>query len=92
MVYCPSNVYPTITIIEFPGRYVKVPTDGSVDQSEAEKWVADETSERRKDAWLLLEKQHGVKGFNGSFVLGTSSPTVLDIYITLLAHWSPYPR
>ncbi|KAG8899365.1 hypothetical protein FRC01_010570, partial [Tulasnella sp. 417] len=94
LVYIPANIYPTVTIVEFPERYVSVPKDASVTLDEVKKWVSQESSKRRADAWTLLETQlgPGVKGFNGRFLLGTDHPTVLDVYMAMMAHWSPYPR
>ncbi|KAG8947841.1 hypothetical protein FRC04_010199 [Tulasnella sp. 424] len=94
LVYIPANIYPTVTIVEFPERYISVPKDANVTLDEVKQWVSDESSKRRADAWTLLETQlgPGVKGFNGSFLLGTDQPTMLDVYVTMMAHWTPYPR
>lgn len=94
LVYVPANIYPTVTIVEFPERYISVPKDANVTLDEVKEWVSEESSKRRADAWTLLETQlgPGVKGFNGSFLLGTDQPTLLDVYMTMMAHWTPYPR
>lgn len=55
LVYIPANIYPTVTVIEFPERYVNVPEGSNVTRDEAKKWVAAETSKRREDVWRLLE-------------------------------------
>ncbi|KAG8909883.1 hypothetical protein FRC00_009260 [Tulasnella sp. 408] len=94
LVYIPANIYSTVTVIEFPERFVSVPKDASVTLDEVKKWIYEGGSKRRADAWTLLETQlgPGVKGFSGKFLLGTDHPTVLDVYMTMLAHWAPYPR
>jgi len=95
LVFIPANVYPTVTIIEFPQRYVAVPADAGVSATAVQGWVAEGTKARREDAWKILEQNLG-KGVDrsdrGRFLLGTERPTILDVYVTLLAHWTPHPR
>ncbi|KAG8903470.1 hypothetical protein FRB99_003248 [Tulasnella sp. 403] len=94
LVYIPANIYPTITVIEFPERYCAVPQDAPVSQEQVQRWISNGTDERRQDAWKFLEAGivRGIHGANGKFALGTEEPTILDIYITMLAHWPPHPR
>lgn len=94
LVYIPANIYPTITIVEFPERYIAVPDGAPVTKDVAKEWVAAEGSERRKDVWKLLEAGigRGVDGCKSEFALGTEKPTMIDVYVTLMAHWTPYPR
>ena len=92
LIYLPANIYPTISIVEFPERYIAVPAEAAVTKEIAAKWVSAGTMERREDAWMILEKNFGVKNYDGRFFLGTERPTVLDVYISMMAHWPPNPR
>ena len=91
LVFIPANIYPTITVIEFPERFISIPSDPSVRPEEAHEWVKNGTKKKQEEVWKLLEENLGssrLRG-NGTFLLGTSQPTILDLLVTLVAHWGP---
>ncbi|KAF7314593.1 Glutathione S-transferase [Mycena kentingensis (nom. inval.)] len=95
MLVVSNQFYPTLPILDFPERYITVPADAPVSQEEGQKWVKDTVSQRRKDAFLLLENEFFAKTPRASerqFALGTEKPTFLDVYLALIVHYAPHPR
>jgi GST-like protein len=90
-VFIPANLYPLITIIDFPGRFLAIPPDAPVKQEEVEKWLLQGTKRKRVEVWRLIEEHLGNSKLKGDspFLLGTSNPTILDVVIALVAHWGP---
>ncbi|KAG8730156.1 hypothetical protein FRC12_020452, partial [Ceratobasidium sp. 428] len=56
LVFIPANFYPAVTIGEFPSRFVRVPSDGGVDQKSVENWITIAANARRGDMWRIMEK------------------------------------
>ncbi|KAG8885757.1 hypothetical protein FRB98_001621 [Tulasnella sp. 332] len=95
LVFLPANVFSTVTHMEYPARFVTIPVDSPVDSDLIHGWVKEAGKKRRADAWLILEEHLGKMTKREEakpFLLGTEHPNMLDIYVTLLAHWSPHPR
>ncbi|CEL61918.1 hypothetical protein RSOLAG1IB_04668 [Rhizoctonia solani AG-1 IB] len=91
-IFIPANVYPTITVVEFPGRFMRVPADSPIDSKTVESWVTDGTFIKQGEIWKLME-QEMTKGLqDGVFLLGTEEPTLLDVLVALIAQWPPNPR
>ncbi|QRW17020.1 glutathione S-transferase [Rhizoctonia solani] len=57
-----------------------------------EGWVKAGTSTKREELWKIMEREmtEGLK--EGTFVLGTQRPTLLDVLLALVAHYTPHPR
>jgi len=111
MVYIPANVYPWITLEDFPERFVKVPqpllkaqTDTKEKEIRAEDvygWVKEKGLENLGNMFRVLEGLLRVPSNSDSeqtkeretvYALGTPHPTLLDVYIALVAHYAPRPR
>ncbi|KAG8933577.1 hypothetical protein FRC02_011592 [Tulasnella sp. 418] len=94
LVFIPANIYPLITVIEFPERFISVPADAPVGEDKVKEWVQKGSTQKMKDTWLILEKQLGQKVARkeGTFILGTEHPNALDLFIAMCAHWTPHPR
>ncbi|KAF8677694.1 glutathione transferase [Rhizoctonia solani] len=90
-IFIPANIYPLLTIIDFPSRFVRVPPD-SLDTETVEGWVKAGASAKREELWKMMEREmtEGLK--EGTFVLGTQHPTLLDVLLALVAHYTPHPR
>lgn len=91
-IFVPANVYPTITVGEFPSRFVHVPADSPVDPKTVEGWVTKGAFARREEIWKLMEREMTKELGDERFLLGTEHPTLLDVLIALVAHWTPRPR
>ncbi|GAB1518351.1 glutathione S-transferase [Rhizoctonia solani] len=91
-IFVPANVYPTITVIEFPSRFVRVPADSSVDSKTVERWITEGTFIKQGEIWKLMEQEMTKDLHDGLFLLGTEKPTLLDILVALVAQWPPNPR
>ncbi|KAG8968781.1 hypothetical protein FRC03_005961 [Tulasnella sp. 419] len=95
IVFIPANMYPLITIIDFPERFVDVPADASVEKEAVQQWIVDGCWKRMKEMWFILEDQLGKRSQElgkGPFILGTEHPNALDLFLAICAHWSPPPR
>ena len=91
-IFIPANVYPTITVGEFPSRFVQVPDDSPVDSKTVEGWVSKGAYGRRADLWKMMERELTKELGDGKFLLGTTHPTFLDVLVALVAHWTERPR
>ncbi|CAE6397247.1 unnamed protein product [Rhizoctonia solani] len=91
-VFIPANIYPTITVIEFPSRFVRVPADSPVDSLTVETWITEGTSIKQGEIWRMMEHEMAKDLQNGKFLLGTETPMLLDVLVALVAHWPPNPR
>jgi hypothetical protein len=85
----PANAYPLVTIIEFPGRFLALPTDCSVKLDEAEEWVKNGTKRKREELWKMLEEHMGKSTVKGSSPFLVGAPTILDVVVYVVAHWGP---
>ncbi|KAG9030659.1 hypothetical protein FRB95_003674 [Tulasnella sp. JGI-2019a] len=95
LVFLPANVFTTVIHVEFPDRFVLVPADAPVQPDVVHTWVGEAGKKKRADVWLILEEHLGksVHREEGKpFLLDTEHPTMLDVYVTLLAHWTNHPR
>ncbi|KAG8854087.1 hypothetical protein FRB96_007793 [Tulasnella sp. 330] len=102
LVFLPANVMPIMIHVEFPKRFVTVPADADPTVKSGSdgmlKWIADEGRKRRAEVWLILEEHLGIgmqsrRDEGKPFLLGTQHPTMLDVYLTLLANWTTnHPR
>lgn len=97
MVFIPANIYPLITIEDFPSRFVEMPTLSGTESENFHDWIKKAAIKNKKERYIILEKNLGQtatkeysKGFQ--FVLGTEVPSVLDIFVTLILHYAPHPR
>ncbi|KAG9125895.1 hypothetical protein FRC07_005753, partial [Ceratobasidium sp. 392] len=90
-IFIPANVYPVITIAEFPSRFLRVPTDAGIDPKAVEDWVSKGAFARREDLWKMMEREMTREYQEGRFLLGTEHPTFLDIFVALVAHYTPHP-
>ncbi|CAE6434247.1 unnamed protein product [Rhizoctonia solani] len=91
-VFIPANIYPTITVIEFPARFVRVPVDSPVDSKTVESWITEGTFVKQGEIWNMMEYEMAKDLQDGKFLLGTEKPTFLDVLVALVAHWPPNPR
>ncbi|KDN47644.1 hypothetical protein RSAG8_03434, partial [Rhizoctonia solani AG-8 WAC10335] len=91
-VFIPANVYPTITVIEFPSRFVRVPSNSPVDSTTVETWITEGTFIKQGEIWKMMERDMAKDLQAGMFLLGTERPTFLDVLVALIAHWPPNPR
>lgn len=91
-IFVPANVYPLLTIGEFPARFVHVPDDSPVDSKTIESWITKGTFARREEIWKMMEREMTKDLQDGKFLLGTECPTLLDVLIALVSHWTPHPR
>ncbi|KAH7335384.1 hypothetical protein B0J17DRAFT_719916 [Rhizoctonia solani] len=91
-VFIPANVYPTITVVEFPSRFVRVPEDSPVGSNIIETWITEGTSIKQGEIWKMMEREMAKDLKEGTFLLGTAKPTLLDVLVALVAHWPPNPR
>jgi len=96
--FIPANIYPAITAIDFPERFIVIPAsaDLHVTKEAAVGWVTEKALENREAAYKLLESiiaaESARRGGECAYSLGTEHPTIADVYITLIAHYSPRPR
>ncbi|KAG9094109.1 hypothetical protein FRC07_011356, partial [Ceratobasidium sp. 392] len=89
-IFIPANVCPILTLGEFPGRFVRMPNDASVPASIVEEWVAQGAHARREELWLMLEKEM-TKGLKDEeYLAGTENPTLLDVFVAMMAHFMPH--
>ncbi|KAH7335383.1 hypothetical protein B0J17DRAFT_770003 [Rhizoctonia solani] len=91
-IFIPANVYPLLTIIEFPSRFLSIPSEFSVDAKQVEGFVKAGTSTKREELWKMMEQEMTGELKEGTFLLGTESPTLLDLLLSLVAHYTPHPR
>lgn len=92
MVLIPTNIYLPITTADFPSRFVEVPPSAQVSAPLVHEWVKDKAEQNRKTAFSLFEGLFQSNNSDVPFDLGTSEPTLLDIFISILAHYSPRSR
>ncbi|KAG9004298.1 hypothetical protein FRB94_006819 [Tulasnella sp. JGI-2019a] len=95
LVFLPANVFTTVNLVEHPGRFVIVPEDSPVQLDVVQSWVWEAGNKKRGDVWRVLEERLGKampREEGKPFLLGTEHPTMLDVYMTLLAHWTNRPR
>lgn len=76
IVFVAGNMYPAISVVDFPERWV--------DSDSARAELKDGAVERLKAYWTLLEE--GLKP--APFLLG-GEMTALDIYAAMLSRWRP---
>lgn len=91
-IFIPANVYPALTLGEFPARFVRVSTDGGIDSKTVESWVAKGGFARREELWKIMEREMTKDYREGGFLLGTDHPTLLDVFVALVSHYTPHPR
>ncbi|TDL30098.1 hypothetical protein BD410DRAFT_759299 [Rickenella mellea] len=90
MVFIPANIYPTFTALDFPARFVIVPKTTQVSEEAVCGWVEEKAKENNKATFKLLEKLlDTVENRTSAFALGTGNASLVDIYITLMAHYGP---
>ncbi|KAG8745673.1 hypothetical protein FRC10_007370 [Ceratobasidium sp. 414] len=89
-IFIPANVYPVLTIGEFPGRFVRVPSDVGVATSTVEGWVTQGAYARREELWLMLEREMTKELKDGQYLVGTQNPTLLDVLVAMMAHFMPH--
>ena len=99
MVFIPANIYPYITLVDFPGRFVNVPPSVSESESPGPTPVKEEVF-----GWAKQTGREGIKKMFGvlegllvqsedtPYAVGTFQPTLADVYIALVAHYAPRPR
>ncbi|CAE6406310.1 unnamed protein product [Rhizoctonia solani] len=91
-IFIPANVYPLLTIIEFPSRFLSIPSEFSADAKQVESFVKAGTSAKWEELWKMIEREMTGELKAGTFLLGTEHPTLLDILLSLVAHYTPHPR
>jgi hypothetical protein len=87
-------------ISQFPERFITIPPTSHVIEHISPEaiigWVRERAITNRMNAFTLLEKilNDTVLGKpnTSKLALGTEHPTILDVYITLMAHYSPRPK
>jgi GST-like protein len=100
MVFIPANIYPCITLYDFPERFVKVPPSHSQAQVPADivyGWAGEQGRENMKKMFGVLEglvfcSDSGGAGGETPYAVGSASPTLADVYISMIAHYAPRPR
>ncbi|KZV88070.1 hypothetical protein EXIGLDRAFT_723013 [Exidia glandulosa HHB12029] len=100
MVIVPAVVYPTITYIEFPERFIEVPSDKVEAFKDVQEWMKAGGEKKREEAYKLVEgilrefseQVHGGDSSATKFALGTPTPTVLDVMLAVVVHYAPHPR
>lgn len=45
-----------------------------------------------EELWKMMEREMTGELNEGIFVLGTEHPTLLDVLLSLVAHYTPHPR
>ncbi|KAG8680578.1 hypothetical protein FRC08_016193 [Ceratobasidium sp. 394] len=91
-IFIPANVYPVLTVGEFPSRFVRVPADAGVDSNTVESWITTGAFAKREELWKMMEREMTRDYQEGKFLLGTERPTFLDVFVALVAHYTPHPR
>ena len=100
MVFIPANIYPCITLGDFPERFVKVPpSQAQVPAEIVYGWAREQGRENMKRMFGLLEgfmfrSDSGAGGdtCKTPYAVGSAGPTLADVYITMVAHYAPRPR
>jgi len=75
----------------FPGRFLSIPLETSVEAEEVQSWVRNGAGKKQDELWKLMEENLCNLESRGekTFLLGTHSPTVLDIIVLLVVHYGP---
>ncbi|KAF8605923.1 hypothetical protein BDV93DRAFT_521266 [Ceratobasidium sp. AG-I] len=89
-IFIPANVYPVLTMGEFPGRFVRVPADAGISPGIVEGWITQGVYARREELWRMLEAEMTREMGGGRFLLGTEQPTLLDVFVAMMAHFMPH--
>jgi hypothetical protein len=99
MVFIPANIYPCITLGDFPERFVKVPPSHSQVPAEiVYRWAREQGGESMKKMFGVLEGLMFRSDSSGAgegempYAVGSASPTLADVYIAMVAHYAPRPR
>ena len=97
MVFIPANIYPCITLGDFPERFVKVPQkQAQVPAEIVYGWAREQGRENRKRMFELLEgfmfRSESDTGGQIPYAVGSAGPTLADVYIAMVAHYAPRPR
>ncbi|KAH7094223.1 hypothetical protein BKA62DRAFT_775481 [Auriculariales sp. MPI-PUGE-AT-0066] len=101
LLFIPDQLYPTITILGTSYSYCTFPPGSSPSppphpctEEEVHGWLLDTVKQRRKDIFTIIETEFIAKTLRqpGQYVLGTDHPTVLDIFLAVVVHYSPKPR
>ncbi|KAG9095762.1 hypothetical protein FS749_009826 [Ceratobasidium sp. UAMH 11750] len=87
LVFIPANLYPALTIGEFPSRFVRIPADGGFGQKSVESWITAAAHARRAEMWAIMEQNIPESLGDGRFALGTQHCTFLDVLLALIAHF-----
>ncbi|KAG8740212.1 hypothetical protein FRC12_016076 [Ceratobasidium sp. 428] len=89
-IFIPANVYPVLTLGEFPGRFVRIPSDAGLATSAVEGWITEGAYAKREELWAMLEKEM-TKGLKDEeYLAGTNNPTLLDVFVAMMAHFMPH--
>ena len=91
LIFMSANVYPLRKLYRYPGRYITIPSDASVKAEEVQEWVKNGAAKKQDEIWKLVEEHFcNLKTREeGTFLLGTRLPTVLDVIVSIMAHYGP---
>lgn len=100
LVFVPAVVYPVVTFLDFPERYIVVPEGKEEEGKQAKEWMEAAGKKKQIEVYQMLEniindfneKEYGANASASKFALGTPKPTVLDVMIAIVIHWAPRPR
>ena len=102
MVYIPANIYPWITLDDFPQRFVKVPhvlrPSQQIGAEEVYGWVKEKGLENLGNVFRVLEGLLRNRVSLDSettkivYAVGSTRPTLVDVYIAMVTHYAPRPR
>ncbi len=76
MIFVPANIYPMISLRDFPARWVE--------GEDAQKTFREKTTDRLKVLWMQLESALRP----APYVLG-GKMSALDIYLAMVSRWAP---
>jgi glutathione S-transferase len=91
MLFIPGNIYPWVTMEDFPRRFIKVPQSSQTPADEVYGWAKEQGSENLKRMFIILEGL--LKGnVDSLYAVGSIQPTLADVYIAMVSHYAPRPR
>jgi hypothetical protein len=76
--------------MDFPPRFVEVPSSSQVPAEEIHGWVKTKGSQNREKAFSVLESL--LMSHSETYAAGSAEPTLVDVYIALVSHYAPRPR
>jgi hypothetical protein len=63
-----------------------------VSATEVKGWILSKNVQNHESTYRMLESIVSITAGDSPYVLGTTHPTLVDVYVTLMAHYAPKPR